>query len=223
MSEPHAAAYRDLRVRLAEILRDADDAACEQIAPATPEWRVCDVVAHLVGVTDDVANGRLEGVATDAWTANQVDPRKDRTMAELLSEWEKTGPRFEEVMAAVPGEVSGQALFDAFTHEQDIRQALGMPGARDSDAAEIAWEWMSNARSGANGPAIRVVTEYDDISSGGDGPAVTLRASRFELLRACTGRRTRDEMAAYDWEPEPDPDLLVMAEIFTIRTEPLDE
>ena len=42
---------------------------CSPVVPATPEWRAHDVLAHLVGVTDDVVNGRLDGIATDAWTA----------------------------------------------------------------------------------------------------------------------------------------------------------
>ena len=32
-----------------------------------------------------------------------------------------------------------------------------------------------------------------------------------------------DEIAAYGWDPSPQPDLLITAAFFTIRTEPLDE
>lgn len=223
MSEAHAAAYRELRGRVTELVQNADADALAAISPATPEWRVCDVLAHMVGVTDDVSNGRLDGVASDAWTQNQVDQRVDCSVSDLLAEWEKTSPPFEAVMAGVPDAVSGQALFDSFTHEQDLRHALGVPGARESDAAAIAWEWINNARAGANGPAVRIVTEYGEFESGGDGPRTTLRASRFELLRACTGRRTRAEMLAYDWDPEPNIDLILAADIFTARTEPLNE
>lgn len=223
MSEPHAVAYRALRERVIDLVQNADTGALTAVAPATPAWRVCDVLAHMVGVTDDVSNGRLDGVASNAWTQNQVDQRVDCSVTALLAEWEATSPAFEAIMTGVPDAVSGQALFDAFTHEQDLRHALGVPGARDSDAAAIAWAWMNNARSGSNGPAIRIVTEYDETESGGAGPRTTVRASRFELLRACTGRRTAAEMTAYDWDPEPNIDLLVAADIFTIRTESLNE
>jgi uncharacterized protein (TIGR03083 family) len=223
MSEPHADAYRELRGRVTNLVQNADADALAAIAPATPEWRVCDVLAHMVGVTDDVSNGRLDGVASNAWTQNQVDQRVDCSVSDLLAEWERTSPAFEEIMAGVPEAVSGQALFDSYTHEHDLRQALGAPGARDSDAAAIAWAWISNARAGANGPAVRIVTEFDEFESGGDGPRTTLRASRFELLRACTGRRTREEMLAYEWDPEPNIELILAADIFTPRTESLNE
>jgi hypothetical protein len=51
--------------------------------------------------------------------------------------------RFEAMLAAAPMEIAGQALFDAATHEFDIRHAVGAPGARDSDAMTLGWEWLS--------------------------------------------------------------------------------
>ena len=221
MSEPHAAAYRELRGRVTELVQNADAGALAATSPATPEWRVCDVLAHMVGVTDDVSNGRLDGVASNAWTQNQVDQRVDCSVADLLAEWEKTSPAFEAIMAGVPESVSGQALFDAFTHEQDLRHALGVPGARDSDAAAIAWAWMNNARGA--GPAIQFVTGEEDIVVGAGEPLATLRASRFEILRASTGRRSVAEIEAYDWYPGPNIDLLLAADIFTARPDPLNE
>src|SRR5262245_40632639 len=72
MSDEHADAYRDLRERVTVLMADVDDAALAAPSPATPEWTVHDVFAHLVGVTDDVVAGRLDGVATDEWTQKQV-------------------------------------------------------------------------------------------------------------------------------------------------------
>jgi uncharacterized protein (TIGR03083 family) len=221
MSEAHAVAYRELRGRVTELVQNADTDALAATSPATPEWRVCDVLAHMVGVTDDVSNGRLDGVASDAWTQNQVEQRAECSVADLLAEWEKTSPAFEAIMAGVPESVSGQALFDAYTHEQDLRTALGVPGARDSDAAAIAWDWMNNARG--SGPAIRFVTGEEDIVVGTGEAQATLRTSRFEILRASTGRRSIAEIEAYDWHPEPNADLIVTADIFTVRTNPLNE
>ena len=55
MAERHATAYREVRERTSALVRDtAPPEAMEQVAPATPEWRVRDVLAHLVGVTADV-------------------------------------------------------------------------------------------------------------------------------------------------------------------------
>jgi uncharacterized protein (TIGR03083 family) len=223
MSEPHAIGYRALRGRVREIVEYADPAALDGPSPATPGWTVHDVVAHLVGVTDDVVNGRLDGVATDPWTAAQVETRRGVAASELLDEWDAHAGRFEEMIGAAPMEIAGQALFDAATHEHDIRCALGRPGARDSDALELAWEWLIATRAGFGGPTVRFVTEHGNEVVGEGEPITTLKASRFEILRATTGRRSASEIESYGWDPACRPDLLIAADIFTIRLEPLDE
>jgi uncharacterized protein (TIGR03083 family) len=212
-----------LRVRVTEIVRDADPELLERPAPATPEWRVRDVLAHLSGVADDVVNGRLEGIASDEWTAAQVDRRRDLSIDELVADWERWSPGFEEMLAAGPMEITGQALYDAVTHEHDIRHAVGRPGARDSDAVDQGWDWLMAVRTARGAPAIRFVTEGGEQISGAGAPMLTVRAPRFELVRATTGRRTRQEIEAYDWEPRADAALLLSAPFFTIRTESLVE
>jgi uncharacterized protein (TIGR03083 family) len=223
MPESHAVAYRSLRDRVDELVRAADPETFDRIAPATPEWTVHDVVAHMVGVVDDVVHGRLEGVASDAWTAKQVDARRNVPVPEMLDAWRDQGPEFEALITDVPAEISGQALFDAITHEHDLRNAFGVPGARDSDAVAIAWDWLIAARTRNGGQPIRMVTEHGACVAGAGDPAATVHASRFELLRACSGRRTEAEIAAYGWDPAPDATLLLASDIFTMRTSSLDE
>jgi uncharacterized protein (TIGR03083 family) len=223
MTEPHGPSYRELRVRVTAIVGDTNPELLEAPAPATPEWRVRDVVAHLAGVADDVVNGRMEGIASDEWTAAQVDKRRDLSIAELVADWEQWSPGFEQMLAAGPMEITGQALYDAVTHEHDIRHALGRPGARESDAINQGWEWLVAIRTSRGAPPIRFVTDRGENISGAGTPALTVRASRFELVRATTGRRTRHEIDAYEWEPEADATLLLSAPFFTMRTESLGE
>jgi len=223
MSEPHGDAYAALRVRVTEVVAGADPDALEQIAPATPSWTVREVLCHLVGVTDDVVNGRLEGVTTDAWTAAHVDKRVGVPVDALLEEWEATGPQFDAMLRAVPDEIAGQAVFDAVTHEHDIRNGLDAPGARDSDAVALAWAWAVDARTRFGAPALRFVTDAGAEVSGAGEPVATVQASRFELIRAFTGRRSADEITRYGWEPGCKPELLIAADIFTLRARPLDE
>ena len=135
------AAYRDVRVGVIELLRTADDDALVMIAPATPEWRVRDVAGHLAGVCDDVAHGNMEGAPGPAWTGAQVDKRRDWDLEQLVTDWTEHAESLEPQMAAW-GSAIGQMVFDAWTHEQDIRGALGAPGGRDSAAARIAFDWM---------------------------------------------------------------------------------
>ena len=182
------------------------------------------IFAHIVGVCDDVAAGRLDGITTDAWTDAQVQPRRDRATRMLLAEWEQFGPGFESGLEVVPDVLAGQAVFDAITHEFDIRHALGQPGARDSDAFAIAWAWVAGAVAGRVGPSVAVVTdEGDQFSMGAGDPVVTLRTSRFECFRGATGRRSVVEIAGWDWDPTPRPDLVPGADIFRLRDEPLGE
>jgi hypothetical protein len=223
MSEPHAEAYRLLRARVRGVVEAADAGAMLAVVPATPEWRAHDVLAHVVGVTDDVVNGRLDGIATDPWTQAQVDARTDRSTVELLAEWDDVGPQFEVLLAGAPAEIAGQALFDAATHEHDLRNALGAPGARDSDAVDTGWEWIVGARTRAGAHAMCFVVEGGEQESGVGDVVARIEASRFELFRAVSGRRTSDEIASYGWDRSPDPKLLLGAEIFTMRTTSLGE
>ena len=223
MSESHATAYRALRARVTDVIRRADASALAGPAPATPGWRAHDVVAHLVGVPDDVVNGRLEGIATDPWTQAQVDKRVDSAPADLLREWEESGPAFEALLAAAPAEIAGQAIFDAATHEHDLRHAVGAPGARESDAISVAWEWIVDARTRGGGHALCFVVDGDEQVAGTGEVVARIEAPRFEFFRAVAGRRSAAEIELYKWDRDPDPSLLLAAEIFSLRDAPLGE
>jgi hypothetical protein len=57
---------------------------------------------------------------------------------------------------------------------------------------------------------------------GESASSTTLRISRFEFARAATGRRSAEQIAAYEWDGEPRAELLV-AIPFTIRSAALVE
>jgi len=214
-------AYRDLRIRVDALLRTATPEQCAVVAPATPEWRVHDVLAHLVGVPADVLAGRLDGVASDAWTEAQVAPRRDLPTVALLDEWSETSPQVEPMIPSF-GPVAGQMVGDAVTHEHDIRDAIGAPGARDSTAIHIGSHWMANHmgrfhRDAGHG-TLRIETDLWSETFGDDAPDVTLRTSAFEVLRAATGRRSTAQIAAYGWDGTARPEIVVMP-IFVPRAE----
>jgi uncharacterized protein (TIGR03083 family) len=218
------AAYAALRERVTALLAAASDAELDAVAPATPEWRVRDVAAHLVGVTTDIVDGRLDGVATDAWTEAQVAARRDTPMAEVLAEWATNAPRVEPMIPDF-GRIAGQMLTDAATHEHDIRDALGAPGARTSDAVHVGSRWMAEitaAMATERGlTPLRVETDLWSDTFGPGDPVTTLRVSAFELLRAGTGRRSLARIEAYDWTGPACADLVVMP-IFTPRADDFD-
>ena len=159
----YESAYRDVRLRVIDLLRDRPDDVLERIAPATPQWRVRDIVAHLGGVCDDIAHGNMDGVATDPWTQTQVQKRREWSFDRVLDDWSEHASVVEPMLNGI-GQPIGQMVFDAWTHEQDVRGALGEPGAREGAAVDIAWDWFV-ATNGSAGARV-----------------ATVRASRYELL-----------------------------------------
>ena len=199
----YAAVYRETRERLSDFARDLDGASVTP-APSCPGWTVQDVCSHLVGIIADIQAGRMDGVGSDAWTLAQVTARRDRTIGDVIDEWAAIAPAFEEQVAGWPGAVAGQLVSDCSMHELDVRNAVGDTGARDTDGVRIA---MSHY---ANGFAERVVAAGlgpialdvgDEIVVVGDGePAVSVAATRFEISRALSGRRSADQIQGYAWE-----------------------
>lgn len=199
-------ATRDRIVGIVSGLGPAEEAV--QV-PATPEWNVHDVMAHLVGITEDALSGNMEGAPGDTWTAAQVARGKDRTLADLLAAWEANAPAVASVLPAA-GELAIPAVLDIATHEQDLRGALGRPGARDNDVVRFAVPYLVEgwpAQLAAAGlPGVRVVTELGAFGEG-EGAAVTLHASSWELFRGFFGRRSLAQVRAWSWDGDPGPVL----------------
>jgi uncharacterized protein (TIGR03083 family) len=220
-----AAAYGELRLRVTDLVRAADPAALDAFASATPEWRVRDILAHMSGVNTDILNGNLNGVASDEWTAAHVETRRDWPIDDILAEWETNGSVVES-NAAMLGSAAGQWVYDACTHEHDIRLALGAPGARDSGAVAIAFEWGTDML--ARGldrraiPGLVVTTDRGSKAVGTGEPRTTVRIDAFDCIRAMTGRRSVAQMESYDWDGAPQAEHLVLT-FFTPRPADLAE
>ena len=195
------AAYRGTRERIAELVRDLDESALATVVPACPEWTVKDVVAHVTGVVDDALAGRLEGVATDPWTAAQVGARRSAPIADIVAEWNEKAPGFEALLDDL-GPSGAQAVFDCVTHEHDLRGALRSPGARDSDAVAIAMTFIGPTFASTGTPA-RLRTPRGE-SWGPEDAVASLTAEPFDIMRAASGRRSLEQIRAMDWTGDVD-------------------
>lgn len=230
--------------------------------PACPEWTVKDTVAHLSGVCADIVSGNIEGVATEPWTAAQVEARRDWSVDQILDEWAAKGAEVEAMVAFFPGLVGSQFVLDMTTHEHDIRHALGTPGDRNSEGVEVGvrmvvevgmhvgvskrglpplevvagdMRWVLGtgeppAADTEEALAAAIYEEAGRVLYGGDPvtadvtPAASLKIEPFDLMRALTGRRSADQIRAYEWSVDPTPYLPVFQfGPFTTRADALDE
>jgi uncharacterized protein (TIGR03083 family) len=212
-----ATEHERLRTELTALLRSlGPDTVADTPVPACPAWTVRHVIAHLAGVGDDILAGRLDGVATDAWTQAQVDARSDRTLDEILEEWETTDPQVEAMSDAF-GEVQAQWLFDCATHDADVRGALGEPVTPLApEAMAAALDFLARNHllvfTGTDQPVPhllaggKAVLAPDADPNGRLGPA-TAATAPFELMRGLSGRRSLDQLRSWDWSDDPEPYL----------------
>ncbi len=192
--------YRDTRQRLSDLVAGLDTEAHGTLVPACPGWAVRDVLAHLTAIPEDALAGRLVGLPDEEFTASQIARFADVPVAEILTRWSASAPGFEEVVQAFE---IWPAVIDVASHEQDIRGALGLAGARQCAAIRQTAPLLAS-RLDLPVP-VRIVTEHGDYRVGAaDGrPVLTLSTSEFELFRWRMGRRSPAQLAAMDWSGDP--------------------
>jgi len=198
--------YGMVRERLSKLVVDVPEPAAIPV-PACPGWSVHDVIAHLVGVADDVIGGRLAGAPDDEWTARQVAARRDRSMADLLADWAEVGPPFQEVIGKGrrwPG------LLDVLSHEHDIRGAVAAPAGHDAPEVVLAAEFLVSILAPTTAMTVRMGAQEMRVGPS-DGPDIGLVTSPFEVFRFRMGRRSRGQLAAMDWRGDPTPVLDCLA------------
>ncbi len=216
--------YRNARVRTTQLCRTFGGDGSGRV-PCCPDWTVTDVVAHTTGVCADILAGNIAAAGTDPWTQEQVDIRRGRSLEEVLVEWEQLGPKVEAALAG--GHLPDQLLADTVTHEQDLRGAFDEPGYRDDPALLAGLRFLFDSLAGAGGstelPPVKVISgPYQRLIGDGE-PQATLTVEPFELMRSFTGRRSLEQVKAYDWGgADPSPWLPMFSfGPFTPRSEPV--
>lgn len=200
-----SAPYRRVRTRLIDLAENIDDDLATTAVPSTPMWTVKDVYAHLAGSCADILAGRLDGVTTDPWTQAQVDARAGASLSEVIDEWQQLAPRIDEVVDQLGESMDARFFIDAWSHEQDLRGFVGVAGGTDDPLVEL---FVPGSVKGfcvrvrrAGLPAI-AVDAGPGTNQSGDDPAHSLVVSPFEFLRGMLGRRSRRQLAAWDWSPK---------------------
>lgn len=176
------AAYQAVRQRVVDLVRTLPEEAGDTVVPHCPAWTVRELLAHLVGVPEDILAGRMEGVTTEAWTAAQDERHRGEPLALLADSFAAGTSAFDAVLPHIPSPVNSQLVMDATTHEHDLRHAVGRAGARDAASVTVALGWLLD-RAERTAPGLA----GELLASGVGG---------FDLLRSLTGRRAPDQMTA---------------------------
>lgn len=196
--------YRTIQSSVVDLCRSLTAEEATLPIGTCPDWTPKDVLAHVVGIGADFKAGRREGAGGDAWTAAQVESRKDSSIEELLAEWAALGDFLDAFFESEP-DLALALVADLVTHEHDILLGLGRRGERTGPEVTMSAEryvdrFLDRIEKGQLGSTAVVV---DGLRRGAEDAAVVLSGSAFELLRAMTGRRSRDQVAAMNWKGDP--------------------
>jgi uncharacterized protein (TIGR03083 family) len=155
----------------------AEGLSSEQLAtrvPATPEWTVRELLAHLAGSPVDALSGRMDGAPGPEWTARHVGERSARTTQELVAEIRGA---VDGVVATLEGNARPALVWNAAVHHADLHEAMGMGAPPDH-----MWRPVVEAMRPSLG-------EHADAFAG---------VPDYELFRAFFSRRSRTQTAAWD-------------------------
>ncbi|GLY91987.1 maleylpyruvate isomerase family mycothiol-dependent enzyme [Actinoallomurus iriomotensis] len=204
-----------------------------------PGWRVTDVVAHLIGTEASLAGDEtpdpgvdvraLPHVRGDVAAFNElwVQALRDAAPEEMLARFREVtarraarlermtrsdfdAPSWTPAGQATYGRFMRIRVFDCWMHEQDIREAVGVPGHEDGGSAEVALEEATRAlgylvgkraaapdgsivRIELTGPLVRRLTVVVDgrarlVDEAPGPPTAVLRMSSSHYLRLGGGR-----------------------------------
>ncbi|UMB69584.1 maleylpyruvate isomerase family mycothiol-dependent enzyme [Mycobacterium paraterrae] len=206
-----AVAYRRICARVDALVRGRDDIA-ELPVPACPGWTIRQVVAHLVGVAQDIVALNLDEKGTAPWANAQVARLGEHSIDELLARWAQSLDAVSTNLALASDAGVCQLVFDTLTHEHDIRGALGEPGSRTGDLTfTTALSFMTTTGDQfirhARLPSFRLSTPSLGAVQMGDphtAPGqLALSISDFDALRSFGGRRSVKQLLALPWDKDP--------------------
>jgi uncharacterized protein (TIGR03083 family) len=141
--------------------------------PATPDWTVHDVLAHLAGSPADALSGRMDGAPGPAWTERHVGERAAHTTDHIVAELRGS---IDAVVTSLDGSDRPALVWNAAVHHADLHEALGK-GAPPPQM----WRPVVDAMA----PSL------------GEHAGVLAGVSDYEKFRMFFSRRSRSQTAAW--------------------------
>jgi hypothetical protein len=159
---------------------------------------------------DDIARRREEFIA------EALSSRRDLPIENVLSEWDAAGTQLEAMLRGeaplpegAPPLIDWILVTDIGVHLQDLTGALNVTSERDALATGLSLrsyvEAMRVRSAHEHLPPFRMRAGTREWVIGEGEPVATVTADPFELARAASGRRSPDQIRAYDWDGDPEP------------------
>jgi len=164
------------RANIAAVTSLAEGLSDDQLTarvPASPEWSVREVLAHLAGSPADALSGRMDGAPGPAWTERHVGERAAPTTDHIVAELRGS---IDAVVTSLDGSDRPALVWNAAVHHADLHEALGK-GAPPPQM----WRPVVDAMAPSLG-------EYAGALAG---------VSDYEKFRMFFSRRSRSQTAAW--------------------------
>jgi uncharacterized protein (TIGR03083 family) len=207
-----ASLYERTRREFIALLLGLSEAELRARVPATPEWSVRDVLAHVAGLARDLNAERFpaaDDIGGGEWTKAQVERARDLSLPDLVAEWDREAPKFEAGLRAFGYELGSHFLADLYVHVEDVRAALGFDPTQDELAVAVALDhylgYLSEHLAATEWGTLDVVAGEGPRTLGREGRHhARLSAEPAELLRVVSGRRSADQIRALDCDGDVD-------------------
>lgn len=202
MTQDAARLYRGTRQRVSAVAATLTEEQLAGRVPACPLWTVRDLLGHLAGGCADLVSGNLDGAPAPTWTAAHVKVRADLDLADLLAEWDENATELERRLeaGATHGFLPSNPFLDCGMHEADLHGAVG--SGRGDPAVWLRTAQMFSAsvsRELGDTATLTVRTPDGEFTMGSGGEHTTVDTETYEFFRALGGRRSRDQIAKWDW------------------------
>jgi Mycothiol maleylpyruvate isomerase N-terminal domain len=194
--------YERARRRFVLTIGGLQESELATVVPATPDWSVRDVLAHVVGLTADLNAQRFpdrEDIGGTLWGARQVASRRTTPIADIITEWTREAPEFEEGLRLFGYDEGCHFVADLHAHHQDVRSALGL--SPDDEPITIALSldhylgFVDTILRANQWGTLDVIAGNEQRTLGGAGQRhAVLKGSAFEVLRAFSARRSRRQL-----------------------------
>ena len=221
-----AEVYQDTFDRFCQLAGQLSDEELAMPVVACPGWSAKDTIGHVAGIAVDLVAGHGQVAQPDS-TARQVEERRDRSITDVVSEWAEAVQPLTELLRAAGSGLTAVGI-DVWSHEQDVRNALGRPGGREAPGRDLTLKAAVSAdqriTSAGLAPMHLITGDKTWFLGAGarDGAEVVLDLDPYEAARMLMGRRTYEEMAAYPWVGDGAPYLPLLHQ-FTVPEHPLGE